>query len=94
MTNDDRHRASASEVAKVKNGRPDASVHVFVRWYPASIELGIEPELAVWVVSNTITDLDHCTSTEDAPQHMCTPSDLVSVVAMMDRLVSNELLCQ
>ena len=50
----------------------------------------MESELAVPVVSNTITELDHCTSTEDALQHMCTPSDLVSVVAIMDRLVSND----
>ena len=42
--------------------------------------------------AGAITDLDHCTSTEDALQHMCTPSDRVSVVAMMDRLVSNDSL--
>jgi hypothetical protein len=29
--NGNHHRASASEVSKVKNGRPDASVHGFVR---------------------------------------------------------------
>jgi len=58
----------------------------------ASHELDNEPGLAGSVVSNTITDLDNCTSTEDVLQHMCTPSDLVSVVAMMDRLVSNDSL--
>ena len=48
--------------------------------------LGIEPELAVSVVSNTITDIHHCMNTDVTVQHNRTPSDLVSVVAMTDQL--------
>ena len=57
------------------------------------------PTSSVWnpnwsfrLSAGAITDLEYCTSTEDALQHMCTPSDFVSVVAMMDRLVSNDSL--
>jgi len=37
--NGNRHRASASEVSKVKNGRSDASVHGFVIWLCAQTEV-------------------------------------------------------
>ena len=51
------------------NGRLSTWLHCFVRVFEASNVLGIEPELAVSVVSNTITDIDHCTSTGVALQH-------------------------
>ena len=44
-------------------------LHCFVRVFEASNVLGLEPELAVSVVSNTITDIDHCTSTDVRLQH-------------------------
>ena len=37
--------------------------------FQASIVLGIEPELAVPVVSNTITDFDYCMSPGSTLQH-------------------------
>jgi len=46
----------------------------------------MESELAVPVVRETVTDLDQCTSTEDALQHMCTPSDLDSTVVPLQVL--------
>ena len=48
--------------------------------------LGIEPELAVSFVSNTIAGIDHCKSADIRLQLYGTPIDLVSVVAMTDWL--------
>jgi hypothetical protein len=50
--NGNRHRASASEVSKVKNGRPDASVHGFVTLYrgelPPSVSESFYPEASIF----------------------------------------------
>ncbi len=50
--NGNRHRASASEVSKVKNGRPDASVHGFVTLYrgelPSSVSESFYPETSIF----------------------------------------------
>jgi len=64
--NGDRHRAFASEVAKVKNGRPDASVHGFVR--PFLVFHSVEYHQSLFGhVSIAVVALEFSTSESSCP---------------------------